>query len=228
MSCLAGKEDMMNYFTLGYPDRLSNFMAPGNANPLYTSILPDLGTHFATSGYFVWTKGSIGYPWDIKTFDQEYVYARTTELRWSDPTTFKRFVTDLPIAKRCVRIGSAGATIKISSTKTRYKAYSNCQASRTQNLGYVVNSISAPMTVNTNGNLGTVTTRYFTYKYSCGSNYGNCVYKEVFSLGNRVGLYDWKYYINKRGKFVLARESVINQFTAGAATPYLPCTNSYQ
>lgn len=227
-SCPAGTEDMMKYFTMSSPNRLTNYMGPGNANPIYTTIVPDLGTSFATSGYFVWTKSSIGYPWDIKSFDNKYVYDRTTELSWTDPTAFKRFTSDLPIAQRCLKTGKAGAAIKVASANTNYSSYGNCQVTQTQNLGYVVNSISAPKTVNTGGNLGTVQTRLFNYQYSCDLNYANCAYKEVFSLGYGIGLYDWKYYLNQGGVWVLSQESVINQLDTGAATPYLPCTTSYQ
>lgn len=227
-SCPTGTEDMMNYFTMAYPNRLTNNMGPGNANPIYTSIVPDLGSSFATSGYFVWTKSSVGYPWDVKAFDNNYVYDRTTELSWTDPTAFKRFTPDLPMSRRCVKIGQPGGTIKIAKANTNYSSYANCQSTQTQNLGYVVNTISAPVKVATGGNLGTVTTRYFRYLYSCDSNYGNCAYQEVFSLGYGVGLYDWKYYQNQSGKWVQVQESVINQFDPGAATPYLPCASSYQ
>lgn len=228
MSCPSGTEDVLNYFTMGNPNRLNNYMGPGNANPVYTTIIPDMGSSFATSGYFLWMKSSLGYPWDIKTFDSKYVYDRTTELSWTDATAFKRFTTDLPLSRRCVKVGSSGGTIKIPSAATNYGSYGNCQITATQNLGYVVNTISAPVLVNTGGNLGTVTTRYLNYKYSCDSTYGNCAYKEVFSLGYQIGLYDWKYYKNQNGKFELAQESVINQFSSGAATPYLPCADSYQ
>lgn len=219
---------MMNYFTMGYPNRLDNYMGPGNANPIYTSIVPDLGTSFATSGYFLWTKSSIGYPWDIKSFDRTYVYDRSTELSWTDATSFKRFTTDLPMSRRCVPVAKSGGAIKIASSNTNYSSYGNCQVTQTQNLGYVRNTISLPVTVNTGGNLGSVKTRYFKYNYSCDSNYENCQYQEVFSLGYQVGLYDWKYYQNQGGKLVLVQESVINQFQSGVATPYLPCTDSYQ
>jgi hypothetical protein len=228
MNCPSGTEDMMNYFTLGDPNRLNNYMGPGNANPIYTTIVPDLGSNFSTSGYFVWTKSSLGYPWDIKTFDQNYIYDRTTELSWTDPTSFKRFTTDLPLARRCAPIGKAAAAIKVSSAATNFSFYGNCKIASTQNLRYVINTISAPRLVNTGGNLGTVPTRYFNYKYSCNSSYANCAYREVFSLGYQIGLYDWKYYKNQGGTWVLAQESVINHFTSGAATPYLPCADSYQ
>jgi hypothetical protein len=219
---------MLNYFTMAYSNRLSNHMGPGNANPIYTSISPDLGEKFAVSGQFLWTKSAVGYPWDIKTFDGNYVYDRATELSWTDPTSFKRFTRDLPMSKRCVPTKRSGGSIKISSSATNYSSYANCQQTQTQNLGYVVNSISAPSTVNTGGNLGSVRTRYFTYKYSCNSSYGNCAYQEVYSLGYGVGLYDWKYYVNQNGSFVLNQESVINQFDSGSATPYLPCASSYE
>ncbi|HZQ67189.1 MAG TPA: hypothetical protein VFA68_01615 [Terriglobales bacterium] len=227
-SCPAGSEDMMQYFAMGYPNRLASYMGPGNANPIYTTVVPDLGAGFAASGYFVWTKSALGYPWDVKSFDTNYVYDRTTELGWTDPTSFKRFSTDLPMSRRCVPMGKAAAPVKIASSRTNYNSYANCQSTQTQSLGYVVNSVSAPVQVNTGGNLGTVSTRYFRYQYTCDSSYGNCAYMEVFSLGYQIGLYDWKYYQNQSGKWVQVQESVINQLDGGQATPYLPCPNSYQ
>ena len=227
-SCPSGTEDMLHYFTMGYPNRLSYYMGPGNANPIYTSISPDLGSNFAVSGQFLWIKSAQGYPWDVKTFDGSYVYDRSTELNWTDPTSFKRFNTDLPMSKRCVPIKGSGGNIKIPSSGTNYSTYTNCAPTQTQSLGYVVNSISPAKMVNTGGNLGSVKTRFFTYNYSCDSNYANCAYQEVYSLGYGVGLYDWKYYVNQGGTFVLQQESIINQFDSGSATPYLPCTTSYQ
>lgn len=217
----------MAYFTMGYPQRQTNFMGPGNANPIYTTIVPDDGEAFAETGYFVWSKSLVGYPWDVKTFDENYIYDRTTELSWTDPTSFKRFSIDLPMSQRCITVDEAGAAIKVASANTNYSSYSNCAKTQTQNLGYVLNRISAPVTVNTGGNLGDVLTRTFTYQYSCNSSYQNCTYREDFSLGYQIGLYNWKYYQNNAGKWSLVQQSTINEFDAGAVVPYLPCTNSY-
>jgi hypothetical protein len=227
-SCPTGTEDMMNYFVMGYPNRLNNYMGPGNANPIYTNITPDLGSKFATSGQFEWIKSSVGYPWDIKTFDSNYIYDRTTELSWTDPTAFKRFNTDLPMSRRCVGVNKGGGSIRVAAGNTRYTSYANCLPTQIQALGYVVNTISAPTFVSLGAALGSVKSRYFTYRYSCNSNYANCTYQEVFSLGYGMGLYDWKYYVNQNGTFVLKQESVINRFDPGTATPYLPCRSSYQ
>jgi len=74
-SCPSGTEDMLNYFVMAYPARVDENMGPGNANPIYSSVVPDYGNNtYAANGYFVWTKSLSGYPWDIKTYDTKFVY----------------------------------------------------------------------------------------------------------------------------------------------------------
>src|SRR5215469_7116122 len=162
-SCPSGTEDMMNYFTMAYPNRLTHHMGPGNANPVYTDVTPDLGSSFATIGRFLWIKSSVGFPWDIKVYDPHYIYDRTTGVSGTDPTAFKRFNIDLPLSKRCVPISQGGGQIKVSSSRTNYTSYAGCSATKTQNLGYVINKISALATYNV-GNVGPVKTRTFTYR----------------------------------------------------------------
>jgi len=101
---------MLNYFVMAYPNRVDQHMAPGNANPIYSSIVPDYANNnYGSSGYFIWTKSPNGYPWDVKTFDYNYIYDRSTELNWNDPTSFKRFNRDLAMSQRCLRTDQAGA-----------------------------------------------------------------------------------------------------------------------
>src|SRR5205807_7666992 len=83
-------------------------------------LFPDNGLSFAATGYFVWTKGANGYPWDVKTFDQNFVYDRSTELTWTDPQTFKRFNVDLPMSPRCVAKGAASPVIQIPAANSSY------------------------------------------------------------------------------------------------------------
>jgi hypothetical protein len=226
-SCPAGSEDMMNYFLMSYPNRIDKHMGPGNANPVYSVMIPESGSSYPPSGLFLWIKSLNGSPWDIKTFDANYIYDRSTELSWSDPTSFKRFIKDLPMSPRCVGVNKAGGTIKIPSSQSAYSFYASCQSYQTKSLSYVRNAISTPVQVNV-GNLGPVRTRYFRYRYACDSTYSNCKYMEVFSLGYGIGHYDWKYYTNKNGQWVLVQESLIDQFSQGQTTPSLPCTTSYQ
>jgi len=227
-SCPSGTEDMMNYFVMSYPNRVDNFMGPGNANPIYTSITPEMQTGFATQGYFLWIKSVAGYPWDIKSFDSKYIYDRTTELSWTDPTSFKRFTKDLPMSPRCVSTRYTPPAIKLPPASTGYQFYASCQSYKPGQLNYVLNTISNATMASTSGNLGLVKTRYFRYRYNCNSSYGNCTDMEMFSLGYGVGLYDWKHYVNKNGTWTLVQDSTINNFKPGQTTPSLPCTTSYQ
>ncbi len=229
-SCPSGTEDMMNYFTMGYPNRIDSFMAPGNANPIYTSVTPDLGAGgFATQGYFLWIKSVAGYPWDIKSFDSKYIYDRTTELSWTDPTSFKRFTNDLPMSPRCLPTGGGSAYITLPPNATAYQFYSKCQSYQTGQLKYAINNVTPPTLINAAGNLATVKTRLFRYRYNCSTTSAeSCGDMEVFYLGYKVGLYDWKHYVRKSTGWVLAQDSTINKFSPGQTTPSLPCTTSYQ
>jgi hypothetical protein len=226
--CPKNTEDMMNYFLMDYPDRTDHSMGSTSSNPIYSSISPEIGAGYATQGTFVWTKSVEGYPWDVRTFDKNYVYDRSTELDWTDSTSFKRFASDIRISPRCLSTKSGSDTIKISPKQSTYRFYTDCESTQTANLGYVTNVISAPATTKAGGNLGTVKTRTLTYTYSCNSSYSGCLYKEVFSLGLNVGLYDWKYYIANKGKWVLSQDSQINQFTLGQTVPLFSCPNTYQ
>ena len=226
--CSQSTEDMMNYFLMGYPDRIDSSMGSLNANPVYSSVAPELGAGYAQQGYFVWTKGPLGYPWDVKTFDKYYIYDRSTELIWMDPTTFKRFTRDLPLSRRCISPKSSGETIKIKQKQSGYSFYSDCTAYAQADLGYVTTAISKPAMLDTGSNLGQVKTRTLTFTYSCNSDYSNCLYKEVYSLGYNVGLYDWKYYVAQNRKWVLSQDSIINSFTLGQSVPMFTCPNTYQ
>jgi hypothetical protein len=219
---------MLKYFVLAYPNRTTSYLGPGNANPIYTSVFPEKGNNYAISGYFLWIKSASGYPWDVKPFDSDFVYDRSTELHWTIPTSFKRFVIDLPISPRCVPLKKAPNPIQIPVAATQYRSFRNCTAFKMQDLGYAVNRISAPIQVKNVGNLGTVTTRRFTYQYGCDSSYSNCADQEIYSLGLGLGLYDWKHFKNKNGKWKLVKDSIIDDYETGQTTPYLPCRDTYQ
>jgi hypothetical protein len=79
---------------------------------------------FAASGDWFWLKSADAHGFDVKAFDQNYVYIRSTELVWSDNTTFKRFVNDLPIAARCVPSDGPGPEIEVADTSFQY--FSSC------------------------------------------------------------------------------------------------------
>jgi hypothetical protein len=225
-SCSTSQDDMLDWFTMRYPDRIDHHMA-GNSNPSYTYMNPDNGGGgYADTGYFLWIKGVSGNPWDIKTWDRKFIYDRSTELWWKDPTSFKRFNQDLRLSPRCIPTGKAGPLLRTPSSGSTYQKYGKCKSTSTNRLGYVRTQISAPFTATLS--VGPVPARRLTYMYDCDVNYANCTYKEVFGLAHGFGDYDWKYYKLTNGRYVFQKETILDQEVAGQTTPNLPCTNSYQ
>lgn len=217
-SCPPGETDVMKYFVLAQDYRANEFMN-GSPNPIYTEVFPN--QDFAESGYWFWLKSATGNGFDVKAFNAKYVYMRSTELVWTDKTTFKRFLHDLPIAARCVPEGKPGPEIKVENTAYRY--YSSCSAYKQSQLGTAVIDLDAPAEMQTAGNIGQVWTRVLHYHYNCNKDFQQCTDEEQFFLANGYGEWQWKHYKNG----VLVNSTLINNLESGTTNATLPCTNSY-
>jgi len=209
----------MQYFAMNKQTRDSQFMG-GSPNPIYTEVFPD--QDFASSGYWFWLKSPSAHGFDVKAFDQKYVYIRSTELTWTDNSTFKRFAHNLPIAARCVPVNAAGPEIQVPDTSFLY--FASCSAYKSSKLGTSLNDLDAPALMNAGGNVGQVMTRVLHYNYNCDLNFQNCGDEEQFFLAKDYGLWQWVHY--KSGS--VAKSSLMNDVTSGSATATLPCANSYQ
>jgi hypothetical protein len=217
-SCPAGEIDVMKYFAMSQANRESEYMN-GSKNPIYTKVFPD--EDFAETGYWFWLKSTTGDGFDVKAFDANYVYMRSTELIWTNNTTFKRFVNDLPIAARCVPESGPGPEIKVSNTGFQY--YSSCTAYKESNLGTAVNQLDKPELMNAGGDIGQVWTRVLHYNYNCNSDFQKCTDQEQFYLANGYGLWQWRHYQNG----ALVSSTVMNEMEAGTTNATLPCADSY-
>src|SRR5438270_6533506 len=145
-TCPAGQIDVMKYFAMDQQRRPLQFMS-GRPNSIYTEVYPN--QDYATSGYWFWLKSSSTHGFDVKAFDQDYVYMRSTELNWTDNSSFKRFVQDLPIAARCITSGKPGPQIKVANTKFNY--YMSCASYQSSTVGTAVNDLDAPVFMNASG-----------------------------------------------------------------------------
>jgi hypothetical protein len=209
----------MQYFVMGKQARDRQFIS-GTANPLYTEVFPD--EDFGTSGYWFWLKSPGAHGFDVDTFDQNYVYLRSTELNWTDNTTFKRKHNDVPIAARCVAVNAPGPQIEVSNTQIDW--YSQCVQYKSSFLGTIVNDLDAPVLMDSGGALGQVITRVLHYHYNCDANFQNCGDEEQFFLGAGYGQWQWRHY--QAG--ALVHSNLLNTFESGSATGTLPCVNTYQ
>lgn len=209
----------MQYFVMSKQARDSEFVN-GTANPLYTEVFPD--EDFARSGYWFWFKSTSVHGFDVDVFDQSFVYLRSTELVWTDNTTFKRKHQDVPIAARCVPLNAAGPEIQVADTQIDW--YAKCTQYQSSFLGTIVNDLDAPAQMDTGGNLGELATRVLHYHYNCDSSFQNCADEEQFFLGQGYGQWQWKHYHNG----ALVNSNLLNEIESGAATGTLPCASSYQ
>ncbi|HET7440923.1 MAG TPA: hypothetical protein VFJ47_06445 [Terriglobales bacterium] len=218
-SCPAGQADVMKYFVMSKEKRANHFV-DGHPNPIYTQVFPD--HDFAPTGYWFWLKSPKAHGFDVKAFDQDYVYMRSTELEWKDNSTFKRFNHDLPITQRCVPEGKAGEEIKVPDTTFQY--YSSCRPYKSSTVGTAVFDLDAPEQMDAGGNIGTAWTRVLHYHYNCQKNYDGCRDEEQFFLANGYGLWQWKHY--RQGS--LLKTSLMNDFEQGRAHGKLACPESYK
>ena len=218
-SCPAGQADVMKYFVMSEARRGSQFLE-GDPNPIYTLVFPN--TDFPARGYWLWLKGPKAHGFDVKSFDEKYVYMRSTELTWKDNTSFKRFERDLPIAPRCAPEDQPGPQIKVQDTKFVY--FSDCRPYKSSSIGTAVNDIDAPQKMDVGGNIGQAWTRVLHYHYNCDKNYQNCRDEEQFYLANGFGLWQWQHY--KNGSLV--KSALMNDMEPGKAAATLPCSESYQ
>lgn len=209
----------MQFFAMNKQARASQFMN-GQPNPIYTQVFPD--EDFASSGYWFWLKSVSAHGFDVKAFDQNNIYIRSTELTWTDNTTFKRFNQDLPIAPRCLAAGAAGPEIQIADTEFQY--FASCSPYKSSNLASAVTNLDGPVDIDTGGNIGQQSTRVLHYRYNCDSTYQNCMDEEQYFLAKGYGIWQWKHY--RAG--ALVNSALMNNLAAGTPTATLPCPQSYQ
>ena len=196
------------------------WMAPQSttANGHYNVVYP-------SNGKFYWIKSPNGFPWDVDTFDERYIYQSITEQVWNDPTTYKIFEHALPWMPRCINVPAVPgkiASILVQPQNTNFDIHSSCASFITQNLGYVVNEIWGPYN-QTIGSLPAAPTLTLSFRYSCDSTYSNCHDQETFALQKSNGMVQWTHYVLQSGVYVQ-----VNQTTQGAATfasvaPVHPC-----
>lgn len=218
--CSSTQYDMMSWFTMG-SSWSTEYHLTGNANPLYTY----------RGNAFYWLKGPAGYPWDVNYYDNNYIYQWATEYHWNDPTSYKAFSgAGMPWSPRCVNMPAWGVhgtkLATITRASTPYTIYgSQCTASSSSNLGYVVNEVWGPTPMSLGGSLApNALTLTLSYRYSCNSSYDSCKYKETFDFQKPFGLVRWIYYILQNGQYVQQSQTVYNQkVSGGAPIPDHPC-----
>ncbi len=210
--CKPNQYDMLKWMSPQMPSSTFN----GHYNVLYP-----------TSGTFYWIKSPNGFPWDVDTFDDKYVYQWITEYDWNDPTTYKIFQKPLPWMPRCVDIPQAPGkltTITLAPEDSTYDLHTSCSSFTTKQLSYVVNELWGPSNMSFGGTPAKPTLT-LVYRYACDKDYSKCTYKEEFYLQEDMGLVQWKYYaLDSNGAYAQQNMSVhATTLVPGTVEPVHPC-----
>jgi hypothetical protein len=196
------------------------WMAPenGTVNGHYNVVFP-------VSGTFYWVKSANGYPWDVDTFDSNYIYQSITEQDWNDPSTYKIFQSPLPWMPRCIDkpvVPGKIASVTVDASKTWFDIHTSCSSFSTHSLGYVVNEIWGPYNESI-GERVVAPTLTLSYRYSCDSSYDSCHYKETFEMQQTNGMVRWTYYELQNGEYVQLNQTTHALAAPGTITPVHPC-----
>ena len=115
-----------------------DWMAPvqSTMNGHYNVVLPNAGT-------FYWVKSSNGYPWDVDTFDSQYIYQSITEQDWSNPSTYKIFQVALPWMPRCIDVPVIPG--KLASITVLLGTHVDDKASRTERFSMLIILLETPV-----------------------------------------------------------------------------------
>jgi hypothetical protein len=208
-TCKPNQYDMLDWML---PQR-------GTVNGHYNVIYPQTGT-------FYWVKGSKGFPWDVDTFDSNFIYQSITEQDWNDPNTYKTFEKALPWMPRCINIPTTPAkltAIQVPAQDSKFDLHLSCVDYTTHSLGNVINEVWGPYNQSF-GSWPAAPTLTLSYRYSCDSQYSNCKDKESFAMQQGNGLVRWTHYVLQNGVYVQVNQSLhAGPISLATVTPVHPC-----
>jgi hypothetical protein len=139
------------------------------------------------SGYGQWkhVKNVEGWPWDLKLYDDEFIYDWVTEgpNGWSPdpnigPKSFKKFVRNhlkadgsladgLILCPRYIDSQTNDYAISIADSSTLYATFENCaQVGEAVSLGPVVQRLRGPFLIDAGGDVGSQPTLIHQYEWS--------------------------------------------------------------
>lgn len=174
-------------------------------------------------------KGESGYPWDMQSYDAEFVYQSITENVWTVPTTYKIFASKswpngnggIAWAPRYITPG--GFNLPILTPDSTYRIYTACGTFTSQTLGGPVETkVEGPYSINFGGTIGTQTAIVQTYSWgAAGTGYEN---REVNYYVQGFGHVQWQLWTLVGGVYTLKQTSAFTSITAGGVPAVdFPC-----
>jgi len=199
----------------------------GNAFDIVTPIDP-------ASGYGQWkhVKNVQGWPWDIKLYDNDYIYDWITEKSWTDDNrAYKKFIQNHPsihslkfedgliMFPRHIRQTNVAFDIDIPVEQSQYSTFVDCQHTRTDHLGPIHQRLRGPFLIDHGGDVGPQLTIIHQYYWS---NNGVLTLEENHFAQN-YGWVAWKLQTYVNDAYKSMQTTISNKLAPGTPKIEFPC-----
>lgn len=192
-------------------------------HPIYTVV----------SGNRIWyMKNAKGYPWDMNTFDNDFVYQSITEVDWNDARKFKMFASKswagwggransnggIVWAPRWIEPGAThNGIVTLDSS---YRNYSDCSHYSVHNLGGpILAELIGPHDEDLGGDLGAKEVIKQLYRWG-----GNLENLEINTYALGFGWVQWELWTLQSGVYVTQKRTAFNHLAEGGSPePVFPC-----
>lgn len=183
-----------------------------------------------------------GFPWDIKLYDENYIYDWVTEDTWeAGPHAFKKFVANHPIGgptgkkfadgmiqfPRYVDSENAGFDIPIPPSQTSYATFMNCkQVGAAESLGLVRQRFRGPFLLDHGGDVGPMPTLIQQYYWVNSKNGVSTPTLEENYYALHYGWVSWKLQAmdSSTGLYKFLQTTLNNKLAEVKAVPFnFPC-----
>jgi len=182
-----------------------------------TGAPADREYHIDTGKNLVIMKDPRGWPWDVKSYDQNFIYDWITELDWTSPRNYKAFNPPLSMCPRFWD-GDPYNSAEIIHPTSNYDTFINCKKVQSANLQEVAYNIHAPVLMDFGGDVGEQETIIIEYYWDSASN------RELLYLTRKAGWVKWCHQSFVSSVYVTDAMTLHNKIVpSGAPTLQFPC-----
>lgn len=171
---------------------------------------------YDTGKTLVFTKTNNGFPWDVKEYDNAYIYDTATELDWTSPKDYK--ANGWPM---CPRIWDGDPSWYYYQASAPWKGFQNCKQVSSGDVGPVLYSLQGPYLQDFGGDIGVQETILLTYLWGGGKN------REQLFLTQAFGWVQWTHanaFSTPAGIiYQIDSVSLHNKVVQGSIAPQFPC-----
>lgn len=167
-------------------------------------------------------KLTLGWPWDFKPYDNNFIYDGGTELDWSSPKDYKMMTIPIPM---CQRFWDGDPTTYQFSQHVAYHEFRNCVQGAAGDVGPGFYTIEGPYTIDLQGDLlGWTTVILLTYYWNDRQHR-----EQLYLTYNKVGWAKWTHALltpMPGSVYPLYKiDSVVihNKIVLGQVKPAFPC-----